>query len=54
MEHTLSQDGPVLANSKAAPLNLNQKLYRVSHASLSKIDLIRNRITGFAFQYSQP
>ena len=29
MEHTLSQDGPVLANSKAAPLNLNQKLYRV-------------------------
>lgn len=45
---------PMLADSKTAPLNTNQKLYRVSHEPVSNIDRIHNHITGFVFQYSQP
>jgi len=45
---------PMLADSKTAPLNANQNLYRVSHESVSNKDRIHNRITGFVFQYSQP
>jgi len=43
----------MLTNSKTAPLNTDQKLYRVSHESVSKIDSIHSRITGLIFQYSQ-
>jgi len=45
---------PMMADWKTAPLNTNQKLYRMSHESVSNIDRIHNRITGFVFQYSQP
>ena len=41
-------------DSKTAPLNTNQKLYRVSHESLSTVDRIHNHITSLVFQYSQP
>jgi len=56
VEHTLSQNGPQLADSKTSPPNTNQKLgvYRVSHESVSKINPIHNRVTGLLFHYSHP
>jgi hypothetical protein len=43
----------MLVDSKTAPLSKNQKLYRVSHKSVSKIDRMHYLITGLVFRCSQ-